>query len=396
MRIERIAWLLLCALVFSIPWEKSIWVPGIGTITRLIGLLALPAGVAAAVSRRSIRFPHLALLAAAVFVLWASLTYFWSVSPADTVARMQTFTQLLAMLWLVWDLCRTGARQTALTQAYVAGAAVAALLTLLRYAQGLETYWRRYAAVGFEPNDMGLTLALALPLAMYLTLRERRPLRWVYSAAAVLVFTALLLTASRTAFVAGIVAFSFAVWTWRESDAAQRIANAVLFGWLVLGALYLAPPASRQRLATLPAEATQGTFHNRTYIWKAGVKVVLSHPVRGVGAGAFPEAARPWLRIRGLAGRYVAHNTYLSVLAEEGLIGFGVCALLLGTLIAYVWMMPPAERALWFVTLAVWAVGAMTMSWEHRKPVWLFFGLIMTEWAKSFRRGMDGSEDSHS
>ena len=83
----------------------------------------------------------------------------------------------------------------------------------------------------------------------------------------------------------------FAIWTWRESDGAQRIANAALFGLLVLGALYLAPPASRERLATLPSEATQGTFHDRTYIWKAGVKVVLSHPVRGVGAGAFPEAA---------------------------------------------------------------------------------------------------------
>jgi O-antigen ligase len=239
--------------------------------------------------------------------------------------------------------------------------------------------------VGFEPNDMGLTLALALPLAMYLTLRERRPLRWVYSAAAVLVIAALLLTASRTAFAASIVAFGFAVWTWRESDGAQRIANAALFGLLVLGVLYLAPPASRRRLATLPSEAALGTFHDRTYIWKAGVNVVLSHPLRGVGAGAFPEAGRPWLRISGLAGRYVAHNTFLSVLAEEGLIGFGVCALLLGTLMAYVWMMPSAERALWFVTLAVWALGVMMMTWEHRKPVWLFFGLIMTEWARSFR-----------
>lgn len=385
MKIQSIAWLLLCALVFSIPWEKSIFVPGVGTITRLIGLLALPAGVAAALSRRSIRFPNLALLLAAVFVFWTSLTYFWSVSPRDTAARVVTFVQLLGMLWLVWDLCRTAARQTALMRAYVAGAAVASMLTLLRYAQGLQTYYRRYAAVGFEPNDMGLTLVLALPLAMYLTLRERRPLRWVYSAAAVLAIAALLLTASRTAFVASIVAFGFAIWTWRESDGAQRIANVALFGLLVLGVLYLAPPASRRRLATLPSEAALGTFHDRTYIWKAGVNVVRSHPLIGVGAGAFPEAGRPWLRISGLAGRYVAHNTFLSVLAEEGLIGFGVCALLLGTLMAYVWMMPSAERALWSVTLAVWALGVMMMTWEHRKPVWLFFGLIMTEWARSFR-----------
>jgi hypothetical protein len=51
--------------------------------------------------------------------------------------------------------------------------------------------------------------------------------------------------------------------------------------------------------------------------------------------------------------------------------------------------MPLAERALWSVMLAVWAVGITTLTWEHRKPGWLLFALIMTEWARSFapRRG---------
>jgi O-antigen ligase len=396
-RFERLAaWPLVCAFVFSIPWEKSLFVPAVGTISRLLGVLAVTAGVVAAIRRKSIRPPNLALLVAAVFVVWTALTYFWSVAPADTVERVKTFAQLLAMLWLVWDCCRTHGQQLGLMQAYVAGASVASVMTMIRYAQGHQTYYLRYAAAGFDPNDLGLTVVLSIPLALYLALRGRGWRRWAYRAAVALAIEAVLLAASRTALVACLAAFGFALWTWREADGSQKISSVILLCFLIVGALYLAPSASRRRLATLPFELMNGTLNSRTRIWKAGVEVVLSHPVCGVGAGAFPEAARPWLRMQGLAGRYVAHNTYLSVLAEEGLVGFGLCALLLAALAVYAWIMPPAERALWVVTLAVWAVGVMTMSWEHRKPVWLFCGLIMTEWARSFRRVGDGREDTRS
>ena len=85
--------------------------------------------------------------------------------------------------------------------AYVAGAAVASVLTILRFAQGLQTYYRRYAATGFEPNDLGLTVALSIPLALYLALRGRGPLRWVWRGAVALAIAAILLSASRTALV---------------------------------------------------------------------------------------------------------------------------------------------------------------------------------------------------
>jgi hypothetical protein len=39
---------------------------------------------------------------------------------------------------------------------------------------------------------------------------------------------------------------------------------------------------------------------------------------------------------------------------------------------------------LWTVTLAMCGLGITTLTWEHRKPVWLIAGLIMSEWARSF------------
>jgi hypothetical protein len=39
--------------------------------------------------------------------------------------------------------------------------------------------------------------------------------------------------------------------------------------------------------------------------------------------------------------------------------------------------MKSLARKTWFVTLAVWAVGASTLTWEHRKPTWMIFALIL-------------------
>ena len=57
-------------------------------------------------------------------------------------------------------------------EAYLGGAVVSAAATIVRYSLNQQTYWRRYAAPGFEPNDLGLTLALAIPMALYLALRR--------------------------------------------------------------------------------------------------------------------------------------------------------------------------------------------------------------------------------
>ena len=73
----------------------------------------------------------------------------------------------------IWrDICRGLEIQERLLGAYVWGAAAAAVNALVRYAQNQETYYQRYAAAGFEPNDFGVTMALSIPLALYMAGRS--------------------------------------------------------------------------------------------------------------------------------------------------------------------------------------------------------------------------------
>jgi O-antigen ligase len=383
--VERAAWVLVCALVFSLPLEKAVMFGGLGTFTRAIGGLCLLAGVAAVALRRWLRLPNVGLLLAGCFVLWSGATCAWSVSPASSAARFSTLAQLFLMLWLIWEFCRSRTRQWWLMRCYVYGAAISSILTIVRYARNQQTYYRRYATAGFDPNDLGLTLALAVPMVLYLASRVTRPWKWTVWLSGFLVVAAVLLTASRMSLVVAAAGFLFAVLTWRESSAGQRVFSLVMFGALAAGALWLAPSASRERLATLHTELTRGTLHNRTHIWKAGLKVLKRHPLLGAGAGAYPDAVYPWLGRPGIAGhQYTAHNTFLSVLVETGLSGAACFGLLLLTLAGFIWMMRPGDRALWLTTFLMWAMGVFTLTWEHRKPTWMLFALILTAWARAF------------
>jgi O-antigen ligase len=292
--------------------------------------------------------------------------------------------ELLAMLWLIWDQCRTDTRQFGLMRAYTLGAVAASCIAFFRYVTNQQTNYRRFAATGFDPNDFGIILALAIPLALYLGLKERGWAAWVFRAAVPVLAAAVFLTASRTALIATFVAFGFAVWMWRQSSLAQRGVTAAVVLALGLSLFHFGPAPQRKRLATIGTELKRGTLHNRTRIWKTGAKVFKQHPVLGVGVAAFPEAVSPWLGKSDSAGfLVVAHNTFLSVLVETGAVGFAIYALLLGALGVFIWMMPSPERALWTVIVVVWAVGVSTLTWEHYKPTWLMMALIMTGWARA-------------
>lgn len=379
-RFSSAAWAVLWAFVFSIPWEKSIQLQGTATLSHLFGILAFAAAAVVAYRRRSVRRPNLLLILAAIFVMWAALTWTWSIDRTSTLRRAATLAELLAMAWLIWDSCLDRGRQRQLMQAYVWGAVAASASAYVRYFNDQQTYWRRYAAAGFDPNDFGLILALSIPVALYLAMSPGWA-RWIYRLAVVAVIGAILLTASRMAMVATVTAFAFPLWTWRQSDVGHRASSMLLLALMVLGVFRFAPAPARERLATITTELTKGTLHNRTTIWKTGLKVLRRHPVAGIGAGAYPEAVKPWLGVPGVPGHfYVAHNTFLSVLVECGAIGFLFYGLMLGVAGVYVWTLPSTERALWTVMLAVWTIGVSTLTWEQYKPSWLILSLIMTEW----------------
>ena len=387
--LAKLAFAFLWLMVFAIPWENAVMVPGVGTIARLIGVLAGGLGVLAIIERQSLRLPSPGHVLITLFVLWEAASYFWSVNPEETLLAVGSCLQLLVMVWLIWELASREGEQRRLMQAYVLGTYVSGIDTLYRFFFHIESqYVNRWVSTGFNPNDLALFMALSIPVSYYLAIQSEGLVVWVYRLQLVLAGTTILLTASRDGLLASIVALAVVPWTFARLTRPQKIANTLTVAVLVCSGLFFVPSTSWERLSTIPKELAEGTLSERRVIWEAGREVFRVHPFQGVGAGAFAESVARTLT----SGPKVAHNTFLSVLVEEGVIGFGLLCALLCVLGVSACQMTPLAQKLWVVTLGVWAVGVCAATWEREKPTWLFFSLLIGHWANMVQKRPKGGQ----
>lgn len=374
---DRLAFAALWLFVASIPVEKVIEIPGLGTISRVAGLLCAAFGLLAIAVTRRIRRPGVSLAVAAVWVAWIYSSKYWTLSVDDTVDRIGTHAQLLLIAFLLWQFCTTSAHVRMLAMGYGAGIAYSAGNTVYRWLTGAgQVYYQRFAVEGFDPNDLALTLALGIPFLYWLSLTATsRKAAWMWRLLIGVAAFNIFLTASRGGVLAMGVALLFVPWTFGLLGRSDRILLALGAAAAAVALVAVVPATSWQRIATLGKEAKEGTLNSRTVIWSAGVEAFTERPVTGVGSGAFPESIRATMgRPRDWAP--VAHNTFLSILVETGLVGFTIFLVLAATLVWHIGRMPSTEARLWIVLLAVWAVGVSALSWEHRKPTWLLFTLL--------------------
>jgi len=381
----KVAFASLWLLVFAIPWEDAITIADFGTTARLIGMLAGGLGILAIVERGRVRRLSLAHIIMALFVALAAVSYLWSLYPEGTQEQAFSYIQLLAMAWLIWELSPRAREQRRLMQAYLLGTCVSGIDTLYRYLSHQESAYQRYAGARLDANDLGLIMALSIPVSYYLLIESKGKIAWVYTLQLVLAATTILLTASRGAALATLVAVAIVPLTHARLTTRQRIAVLLTVSLLAYGALAFVPSTSWDRLSTVPNEFAQGTLTGRTVIWKAGWELFRAHPFLGIGANAFrlivsrvlAEPIHP--DEYGRAPAPPAHNTFLSVLVEQGVIGLTLFCALLGVLALSLRALPPFQQKLWIVCLGVWVVGVSSLTWEMRKPTWFFFGLLMAQ-----------------
>jgi O-antigen ligase len=371
---RRIAWILLLILAFAIPWEYSLDLgEPLGNVARIAGLLVLLAAVPAILQAGRVRdFNAFCWITLALY-FWFCCTSFWSIDSVVTVEKLRAYFQEMMIVWLVWEFADTPADLRNLLRATVAGSWVLAALTLLafRSPEALVTGQIRFAAYGQDPNDVARFLDLGFPLAALLVNCERRwPLRLMAIGFLPLGAAAVLLTASRSGFLAALVALAGSVLILAQANG-RRVAAVVFALPPFLAALwFIVPVGTFERLATIPEQLQGGDFNQRVNIWSTGWRAFAHAPLLGTGTGTFVAATH-------LASGDTAHNTALSIL-----IGGGLCALLLASLLlvlavrATLQTSGPLHFAL-ATCLLVWAITSLIATAEENRTTWLLFGIIL-------------------
>lgn len=381
---RRLAFYSLWLLVFTIPWQNVVTFARIGTISQLVGVVALVVGVAATFGRGglSMRPPSLFLLLMTAFLTWALASVFWSVVPYVTIRKGITLAQLLTFAWLVREVVRNDGQRVGLAQAYVLGGFVAIASTAASFMSraGLGDWRYRVAAEGTNPNWLSISLAVGIPLAWYVF--SRRPRAWsrlIYLAYVPLALGAIVLAASRGGMLVSVVALTAIPFTFPRLDTRGRVFSIALLAlsYLLVSSFVLPqrPDLGRnvERLASAANEITDGDLGNRTTIWSAGVRVFVEHPILGVGFGGFGMATE-----RQLGRPRDPHSTFLSVLVDTGLVGFTLFVAAIVAAAGPSFFRSGTRSSIDAFLFAALMVGLVPASWEVHKVTWFVLAWLTT------------------
>lgn len=173
----------------------------------------------------------------------------------------------------------------------------------------------QYVGIFSDPNDLAMLFIIAIPMALLMAgkggmLGLRRLFWW---AAALLLLYGVYLTDSRGAFLA-VMAMA-GVWLWLRR------------GLLVAGVMGVAGMSVLMMLPTRMQEldAGESSAYGRIEAWYDGIQMFIGNPLFGVGVGNFTTHTL-----------LTAHNSFVLVLAETGIIGYTVWLAMVG----YCFLMP--------------------------------------------------------
>lgn len=368
------AYALLWIFVFSMPWERILVMPGIAIVPRVTGGLALGIALFAVVISGRLRRWHVFHVAALLFWIWAGSTLLFFHSGGSRLpAKFWTFGQLLLAVWMIWELAPSEGRLRGLLTAYVFGAYIAVFDTLMLYRTQAAAL-RRFAAGGADPNDLAMVLALALPMAWYLGMTYRQPLlRWICLGYVPIATVAIGLTGSRGGMVAATVALLTIPLSMTSLSPGRMATAMAMLG--VAGAMAVAyvPETIVQRLFTIGSELEGGRIGGRGKLWEAGLEAFVHRPIGGYGTGMYKSAIFPILG----GATQVAHNSYISVLVEQGIVGFLLYMTMLGSVFVSVLKLPVLERRFAVILLATLGVAMLPLTWEDRRAVWVILAILL-------------------
>ncbi|MDX2141052.1 MAG: O-antigen ligase family protein [Chloroflexota bacterium] len=384
----------------NIPLDIGQWLLialiGVWAIQRL---LRLRHPSSASISRLHLKRLIRMLLPLIAFIATAALSAFNAYSLSAWLSETLKFVQMLIIAVIVIDLLHTTPRDTFVALLVLAGLANA-VIGIYQYYGGSgalhllinERHFRAFGTFG-QPNPFGGFMGLTLPLALAAMLaalwsqfqhwRARRSILELVTTPAC---TRLIFFAVASATIAIALYMSFSRGAWLGVAVAvgvmvfalpRRLGHSLLLAavaLLVAGAVIASgrlPAGIAARLSTVTEDVfnvrdVRGVDINpenyavieRLAHWQAAVNMATHYPWTGVGLGNYEIAYEDFRLINWKFPLGHAHNYYLNVLAETGIIGLVFYATFIVSILFLAWRTrrhpDPSSRLIAIGILGVW------------------------------------------
>ena len=193
----------------------------------------------------------------------------------------------------------------------------------LQYAQPFGSFVNRHNFAAY------MEMTIAVPLGLIFAGAVPRDKKLLVITAIGLMGIALILSGSRGGLVALLAEIFFLLILTTETKSYGQLGLKIGFAVLLLativaGSILIGGESSLTRIAETAASNDITT--NRTHIWNVTLSVIQSYPIFGTGLGGFSAAYTNFDTLNGMARVEQAHNDYLQILADAGLIGLIIAA----------------------------------------------------------------------
>lgn len=169
-----------------------------------------------------------------------------------------------------------------------------------------------------------IEMAIAVPLGLMFVGAVHKDKRLLYFTAIGLMGIALLLSGSRGGLVALIAEVFFLLILTTETKSYGQLGlkaglAVLLFATIIVGAMLVGGESSLTRIAETATSSDITT--NRTHIWNVTIEVIKNYLPFGTGLGGYSVAYTQFDTFNGIERVEQAHNDYLQILTDAGIIG---------------------------------------------------------------------------
>lgn len=261
-----------------------------------------------------------------LFIAPIFFSLFFTQDWACAMHNLFNFLKSLILFFLIVNITKDENDVIHLIETIVVAVLFGAIIALYRYGTAIHIFLfsGRTGSVIEDPNFFASMLVSTLPFSIFLFKRENNlyvKSFWAVSSA-ILLFS-IVPTFSRGGII-GLVVVLFLIalherknrWTW------------ILSPLLILTFVAIVPFSFWTRITSLLNTRSDLSINYRILLIRYGIETFIQHPIIGIGIGDFMNAMSRYMNYR-----LVAHNMYLHVFTETGIIGGTIFLCILGNVL---------------------------------------------------------------
>lgn len=303
-------------------------------------------------------------------ILAVILSFFFALYKPDGIEALALLATYIALFYITLHTVRTRDQQRHLVYVILLVSVIISVIALLKHFSPVDLAWWSYPDL--SPDIVGITgpyanhnhlagyLEMTIPLLLGLFLTRTRRSGILYLmlyVTAILLFTHIL-TLSRGGWVSlGLALFAMAsILLLQQRFRQKKILSLIMTGTAIVLLFILSSTQTVERILTLTENETVLGAGGRMFAWQGIGQMIIDNPLFGTGPGSFATVFTQY-QPPGIAARFFyAHNDYLHIIAETGLILIPILCWLLYTVFAIgLNKLQNPSRQVWGITL-----GALT------------------------------------